>query len=335
MKRQSLLIAAVMTAFTLTAGAQEADYTLRTLTFEDADYQGTGEDQSSGVADWSSLISDPQYGAAMLYGKNGYGEQENFYWWYDDNNTFLAHDLPHAWNNYCYMSGGHAISNYNSSDINQYSDYHYQLTVYNPDAKGIQRQGGGHNGSDNFAVHYGYKDNYNACDTLPAIRFKDGKERVIDHMYVNQTTYALYCYIGGNNLTAKIGDSDWVKLTATGYHADGTPTGTVAEMYLVNGPDNIIREWTKFDLSVLGPVGSVDFNLSGSNDNGYGFSQPAYFAYDDVAVRFPVETAGINGAEASTDAKSAVAPAYNLAGQCVDKAYKGVVVSSGKKVIRK
>lgn len=154
-------------------------------------------------------------------------------------------------------------------------------------------------------------------------------------MYVNQTTYALYCYIGGNNLTAKIGDSDWVKLTATGYHADGTPTGTVAEMYLVNGPDNIIREWTKFDLSVLGPVGSVDFNLSGSNNNGYGFSQPAYFAYDDVAVRFPVETAGINGAEASTDAKSAVAPAYNLAGQRVDKAYKGVVVSSGKKVIRK
>ena len=28
------------------------------------------------------------------------------------------------------------------------------------------------------------------------------------------------------------------------------------------------------------------FNVTGSSDNGYGFSQPAYFAYDDVAVRF-------------------------------------------------
>lgn len=31
---------------------------------------------------------------------------------------------------------------------------------------------------------------------------------------------------------------------------------------------------------------SVEFNITGSSDNGYGYSQPAYFAYDDVAVRF-------------------------------------------------
>jgi hypothetical protein len=29
--------------------------------------------------------------------------------------------------------------------------------------------------------------------------------------------------------------------------------------------------------------------MAGTNDNGYGFSQPAYFAYDDVAVQFPGE----------------------------------------------
>lgn len=48
-------------------------------------------------------------------------------------------------------------------------------------------------------------------------------------------------------------------------------------------------EWTKWDLSVLGKVAKVDFNITGSSDNGYGFSQPAYFAYDDVAVRFEKE----------------------------------------------
>ena len=30
----------------------------------------------------------------------------------------------------------------------------------------------------------------------------------------------------------------------------------------------------------------VEFNMAGDSDNGYGFSQPAYFCYDDVAVRF-------------------------------------------------
>ena len=61
--------------------------------------------------------------------------------------------------------------------------------------------------------------------------------------------------------------------------------GTV-EFYLVDGPEHIITEWAKWDLSNLGAVVSVEFNITGSSDNGYGYSQPAYFAYDDVAVRF-------------------------------------------------
>ncbi|MCS3024912.1 DUF4465 domain-containing protein [Bacteroides xylanisolvens] len=53
------------------------------------------------------------------------------------------------------------------------------------------------------------------------------------------------------------------------------------------GAEGNILEWTKWDLSALGKVVKIDFNVTlGSNDNGYGFSQPAYFAYDDVAVRF-------------------------------------------------
>ena len=33
-------------------------------------------------------------------------------------------------------------------------------------------------------------------------------------------------------------------------------------------------------------VSKIEFNMAGDSDNGYGFSQPAYFCYDDVAVRF-------------------------------------------------
>ena len=73
---------------------------------------------------------------------------------------------------------------------------------------------------------------------------------------------------------------------ATGYDAEGNKTGD-ASIYLCNGPDNIITDWTKFG-SVRSGQGLPrwTFNVTGSSDNGYGFSQPAYFAYDDVAVRF-------------------------------------------------
>ena len=86
----------------------------------------------------------------------------------------------------------------------------------------------------------------------------------------------------------------WVRVVAIGYDANGKKTGETG-IYLCKGPDNIVMDWTKWDLSVLGKVHKVAFNVTGSSDNGYGFSQPAYFAYDDVAVRFekPVSATGI------------------------------------------
>ena len=86
-------------------------------------------------------------------------------------------------------------------------------------------------------------------------------------------------------MTAPAGEDDWVKLVAIGYDEDGNEVKTKPEFYLVGKTGNIL-EWSKWDLSALGKVVKIDFNVTGSNDNGYGFSQPAYFCYDDVAVRF-------------------------------------------------
>ena len=286
----SLLLALVMAVSLLpvSAFAEGEDYDLRVLTFEDADYKG-GTNFANGN-NWSSLIDDPQYGGKLLYGSSGAGvySADEAYQWTDTNNTWLHNILSEGYGSWCYWSGGHAISNYNTGDIADYGGFNTQLTVYKKGVSGLSRTGGGHNGSNNFAVHYGYADNSGyglSADALPALTFADGPERVIDHMYVTNTTYALNCYIDGNGLTAKIGPDDWVKLVATGYDTKGAKTGET-DIYLCNGPDNIIMDWTKWDLSSLGKVSKVTFNVTGSSDNGYGFSQPAYFAYDDVAVRF-------------------------------------------------
>ena len=286
----ALMLAIVMVCSLLpvSAFAAEPDYELRVLTFEDADYKGGTN--FAGGNNWTSLIDSPQYGGKMLYGESGAGVDsvDAAYKWTDKNNTWLSNTLSEGYGSWCYWSGGHAVSNYVSGEISKYGGFESQLTVYKKDVSGLERTGGGHNGSNNFAVHYGYADNsgYGLTEaSLPTLTFADGTARVIDHMYVNNTDYALNCYIDGNGLTAKIGDDDWVKLVATGYNAAGEKTGT-ASIYLCNGPKNIMMDWTKWDLSGLGKVLKVTFNVTGSSDNGYGFSQPAYFAYDDVAVRF-------------------------------------------------
>lgn len=260
---------------------------LRYLTFEDADVKFSPfnlEYCNKQITKWSDLIDSPQYGGPMLY--HNYSTAE--YTWWDKGNTELKHTFPYNYNAYCYWGGGHAISNYNTKAFSKFGAFNNQLTVYNSAAsEEMNTTGGGHNNSANFAMHFGYKDGspFNQTEFLPALTFADGTARVIDHMYVNNSTYAMNCYVDGNGLTDKIGPDDWVKIVAIGYDAEGKKTGETS-MYMCNGPKNIVKEWTKWDLSSLGKVVSIEFNVTGSSDNGYGFSQPAYFAYDDVCVRF-------------------------------------------------
>ncbi len=282
------------------AGEWVEEVELRTLTFEDNDAKFSPYEleyfNNKQINSWSDLIAEDQYGDYIL----GYGAwmgecmptDESHYSWYDENNTFLAHDFPYNYDSYCFAGGGHAISNYASSDYASHGDYTYQLTVYDKDANGFVRNGGGHNGSDNFAVHYGYYDgsqwNQTTEDDLPAIYFKDGEARVIDHLYVCLTTYEYYCLYEGNGLTDPMGAGDYVIIEAIGHKTDGTTNKVTIKV--ADYDSGVINDWTKFDLTALGEVTMVRFNIIGTNDNGYGFSQPAYFAYDDVAVQFAGET---------------------------------------------
>lgn len=282
------------------AGEWVASVELRTLTFEDANAQFTPYEleyfNNKQITTWSDLIAEDQYGDYILGYGTWMGEciptDDSHYSWYDENNTFLAHDFPLNYDSYCFAGGGHAISNYVSSDYAEHGNYMYQLTAYDKDANGLVTSGGGHNGSDNFAVHYGYYDgsswNQTTEDDLPAIYFKDGEARVIDHLYVCLTTYEYYCLHEGNGLTAPMGEGDYVIIEAIGHKDDGT-TSKIS-IRVADYHDGVIDDWTKWDLTALGEVVKVNFNIIGTNDNGYGFSQPAYFAYDDVAVQFPGET---------------------------------------------
>lgn len=157
---------------------------------------------------------------------------------------------------------------------------------------------------ENFAVHYGYKDFFSYIVNLPELSFYDEQQRIIDHMYVTNTNYTLNQLVNGvkseegNTFGGSwegLNDDAWLKIVAYGYDSFDAdpiydePTSTT-EFYLVQGM-KVVETWQKWDLSVLGPVAKVRFNFLYSESMGgsYGFTIPGYFAYDDVAVRFPAE----------------------------------------------
>ena len=252
-------------------------YELRTLTFEDADAKFTAYSLDYAPKDirtWSNLVDDAQYGGTLTY---SYGGE---YYWYDEGNTELFHSFTTP-----LWGGGHVISNYVIEDYENlpagYTSGWYELQMANPI--------GGHNGSANFAVHNGYSDFYNSQiydSSLQTLEFADGKERVIDHMWVTNTNYLLNSLTYGDGFNSPATASTYVKVIAYGYDANDNETGSV-EIYLCK--DGVcLTEWAKWDLTPLGKVAKVAFNFAASEDQSgqYGLNCPAYFAYDDVTVRF-------------------------------------------------
>lgn len=308
--------------YRITNHIQSADiveYELRVLTFEDADakfepYYLDYADNAE-IRTWSDLIDDPQYMGPMTYGDC----MSAAYNWWDEGNTDLCHIFPDN-NAYCFWGGGHAISNYwgegfDDEDRNRHIAKYYGQDYVDQweDQPGADSFLGWFNvqmmvpvaphSGNNFVVHYGYKDDDNYIENLPEIVFYDGEPRVIDHMYVTNTNYTLNQLVNGvkseegNTFGGSwegLNEDAWLKIVAYGFEdpdadAYADPDAQV-EFWLVKGED-VVTDWEKWDLSGLGEVAKVRFNFLYSEDMGgsYGFTIPGYFAYDDVAVRFPIE----------------------------------------------
>ncbi len=294
------------------AGEWITEVELRTLSFEDKDakfYPYTLDYAGVDITTWSDLVDDPQYGGPLTYADY----MSAMYTWWDEGNTELMHIFPDNYA-YCFWGGGHAISNYWGEGFDdEYRDIHiakYYGEDYVANNAGNDTMLGWFNlqmmvpvaphSGDNFCVHYGYKDFFSYVENLPEIAFADGEARVIDHMYVTNTSYTLnQLYMGvkseagnsfGGNWTGLTEDA-WLKIVAYGFddiYADAyaEPISEV-EFYLVQGED-VVTDWQKWDLSGLGAVAKVRFNFLYSEEMGgkYGFTIPGYFAYDDVAVQY-------------------------------------------------
>lgn len=201
-----------------------------------------------------------------------------------------------------YWNGGFVVSdwNYKANIPGKTGDWWYsylnQCSVYSGTSGA---KNGGYGGSNNFAVMFGYVDFFNSTyATRPKIDFTSGSG-VVEGMYVCLSSYTYGVIVNGNTFGSSgtatplkdVADGKgYLKLLAYGFNGN-TPTngGTPVQIFLarynnhlpVTGP---LTSWTYFNLSALGTVTRVEFNIEGNDSGTYGLNTPAYVCIDDVKV---------------------------------------------------
>ena len=136
----------------------------------------------------------------------------------------------------------------------------------------------------NYAIGYvGYSG-------LPTMTFD--QPMVLDGAYFTNTNYNYYSMRDGDGFAKKFGgetgdEPDFFKLVVKGFDEQDVSAGSL-DFYLAdyrfqdNAQDYIVDDWRWADLSGLGAVKKVTFNLSSSDNGAWGMNTPAYFAMDTV-----------------------------------------------------
>ncbi len=176
--------------------------------------------------------------------------------------------------NEMYQSWGGAAYSFNTDMTTE--GFFNQYSVYNTS---------GYNKSKNFLVFYHVI--FMGPAYTPAITFEKGKTEIVDHLYMNNSTWAALSMKNGDAIAKKFTNGDWYKVTITGIDANNKK-GTPIDFYLAdfrNGKTFFANEWTKVDLSELGEVNKITFELSSSDNGTYGMNTPAYLCIDNIAIR--------------------------------------------------
>ena len=233
----------------------------------------SGEDTTRYVCDfegpgWNALIDNPQYNGELLYKQEGYS-------WYDPC-TDLYSTVNELWYTAAYWNGGLAVSNYYTTDYTTATSFMQQLTVFTE---------GAHSGN-NCIVSNGYK-----CDMMgdarSVLQFKT-EAGFIESAWVAHTAYSYSSAVQGNDMAEPLTAEQSIWVVATGYTLDGEGNeveGNSATFYLYENGKASFSDWKKWDLSPLGKVNKVKFDVQWNGEGGADkFMHPAYFALDDITV---------------------------------------------------
>lgn len=202
-----------------------------------------------------------------------------------------------------FYGGGMALSQWNYmsntpelSNPGWWCSYENQCSVYNTKSIDGANHGAGADGSNTFAVSFGYSGP-NSSSNCSRMYFTNKTEYQLRSIEVCNTAYVYGTMANGNpfgntpdkNLEEAEG---WFMVEFYGYDAAGNPTngGKPVEFYLADyrkdSPTRTkaIDKWTTCSLQELGNVNAIEVNFKGSDTGTFGLNTPSYVCLDNLRI---------------------------------------------------
>jgi hypothetical protein len=187
-----------------------------------------------------------------------------------------------------WSSGGVQFSNSYDATFDAWSGFSYS-NVVNTTTAGFGNQYAAFPGSGSASAQYAVAFNFFQGDAVVSF----ATPVIVNSADFANTTYAGLSMQDGDGFAKKFGgvtgdDLDFFKLDVVGSLL-GTTTGTVS-IYLAdfrfsdNSLDYILRTWKTENLSSLGTVDSLQFDLTSSDNGAFGINTPTYFALDNINI---------------------------------------------------
>lgn len=119
-------------------------------------------------------------------------------------------------------------------------------------------------------------------DTSSCMIAYSGYEFQPQEIYVTNSSYAYYTMINGSAFNKVFTESDWLHLIIIGYNAGRKTARIVVD--LAKGTD-LLDSWQKVNLSALGTVTEITFQMESSDSGQWGMNTPSYFCIDRLTIQ--------------------------------------------------
>lgn len=183
--------------------------------------------------------------------------------------------LPNSYNEMWKSWSGFAISNVSDTVTPGRPNQYASIT------------GSGYLQSNHYAVGY-------ATPQVKIYLKEAYRGEKITQLAISNSTYTYYSLLNGDSFAKKFGgvdgnDPDYYGLIIHGYHSGSIGTDSV-EVILAdyrfnnNDLDYISKKWQLIDLSVLGPVDSIQITAVSTDVGMFGINTPTYFCVDNIST---------------------------------------------------
>lgn len=185
-----------------------------------------------------------------------------------------------------FRSGSFEFNNFYWADYDSWAFFGYASYTDNSYTGDLSQQwnnvvGGGYE-SETYGVLY--YSSWMGVTTATLPDFPEGA--AVEGMWVVNSAWVADAIVNGDGMSGPFGEGDSLRLIVHGHDAEGNVKDTEFMLadYTSANPEEwyAVNEWRWMDLSVLGPVVKLTFDIESTKANSYGMTTPGYVCFDNL-----------------------------------------------------